>query len=42
MKKRKNKKQKRLRNKLNNPNKKRHTRKSNPDDFVTEWQMVEE
>ena len=42
MKKRKNKNQKRLRNKLNNPNKKRRTRKSNPDDFVTEWQMVEE
>ena len=31
-----------LTNKLNNPNKKRRTRKSNPDDFVTEWQMVEE
>lgn len=42
MKKRRNKKQKRLRNKLNNPNKKRRTKKSNPEGFVTEWQLIEE
>ena len=41
MKKRKNKKFKKRRDKLNKPNKKVR-KKANPDDFVTEWQLFEE